>query len=282
MTVVTERFQDGFIRRLKDQVRSRVRPDTYELLSRVYRFGRGERPLIYPSSFPCERKLKIDGVQASFVAHSRVEVNRVHNFSGERAYLERGIFPCLYSGVVVYDVGANIGTHAVFMAKKEPSSLVYAFEPDTGVTPRLRENIARNRCRNVTVLPFALSNFDGDLVVGVDPTRDMVRASQVKSIYQAENEFSSFETVSCRTIDSLVRERQVQAPNIIKIDVEGLELSVIEGLQDFRPSHVFVEVHESFGVSLGSVADYLSARGYKMASQPLPRGGQLLCHFSRP
>jgi FkbM family methyltransferase len=77
----------------------------------------------------------------------------------------------LKPGDVALDVGANIGTHCVFFAKKvSPGGLVYAFEPQRLVFQNLCANIALNGLANVSASPVAVGDQAGHVSVPVfDP-----------------------------------------------------------------------------------------------------------------
>ena len=71
--------------------------------------------------------------------------------------------------------------------------------------------------------------------------------------------------VPVRSIDSIVAAGEAPPPQLIKIDVEGAELLVLEGaLQTIRSHHpqIFVEVHSS-GL-LGQCAELLAREGYAL------------------
>lgn len=118
------------------------------------------------------------------------------------------------------DVGACIGTHALFFALMCPSTRVYAFEPRDHLFECLTTNIALNdQVGKVTAYPYALSDRDEVVTANLDGT-DW--------------------PLACRRLDALISSRV----DVIKIDVEGMEPKVIDGaaaiLAKWRP-RVFAE-----------------------------------------
>jgi hypothetical protein len=86
--------------------------------------------------------------------------------------------------------------------------------------------------------------------------------------------------VTCTTLDDLCQERGLTRANLVKIDVEGAELSVLRGmeriLREMRPVIVLeMEPHllESFGTSTDSLLAFLAAYDYRVA----PLGGH--CNY---
>jgi hypothetical protein len=60
-----------------------------------------------------------------------------------------------------YDIGANVGHHALFMAQHVDK--VFAFEPFPLVRALIKDKIALNGITNVTICPIALGEADGDV-----------------------------------------------------------------------------------------------------------------------
>jgi FkbM family methyltransferase len=124
-------------------------------------------------------------------------------------------------GHVVVEVGANIGAHTVFFAKHIGSAgRVMAFEPQRIVFQTLCANVALNSLINVDCLQQALGEAPGTLFVPqLDPSVD-------NNFGGLElGSFTEGEQVPIITLDSLGLKRL----NILKIDVEGMERSVISG-----------------------------------------------------
>jgi FkbM family methyltransferase len=124
---------------------------------------------------------------------------------------------------VVVDVGANIGTHAVYFASKVGAAgLVVAFEPQRLVFQTLCGNVALNGLTNVDCLRAAVGASRGQArFPSIDPRGKYnfgaVRASS-----------DTGELVDVLPIDELGLARCA----LIKVDVEGMEASVIAGAKD--------------------------------------------------
>lgn len=146
-------------------------------------------------------------------------------------------------GTEILDIGANIGYNALMFSDYGP---VYAFEPIFHKIVKL--NIENNKLKHVIhSVPIALS--DKSEVVS------MYMANSVKntglrnyggtSIYTDEGTDYSTETkVDCRRLDDIYKGGRV---SIIKIDVEGHELQVLEGARDTIKRDlptILIEIHE--------------------------------------
>jgi FkbM family methyltransferase len=127
----------------------------------------------------------------------------------------------LRPGMVVVEVGANIGAHTVFLAEAVgPSGQVWAVEPQRVVYQTLCANLALNSMTNVHALQAAAGSAPGEVIV---PPLD----------YRQENNFGGLglgtykdgERVPVATLDALSLGRC----GLVKIDVEGMEQAVLEG-----------------------------------------------------
>lgn len=171
----------------------------------------------------------------------------------------------LQEGNTMIDVGANIGFFALLaFSKVGPSGKVVAFEPVPSTCAALRANLAQNPCADVVVHEIALSNFNGTVTIYEGPDRN-----RGNSTMRPIAESSARRSVQAASFDSLAIG---DAPvHLIKIDVEGAEQLVIEGmatcLRRNRP-HLIVEVTDGFlrhfGHSAVSLYEALKALGYEI------------------
>jgi FkbM family methyltransferase len=160
---------------------------------------------------------------------------------------------------VVFDLGANVGYFTLVAAQLvRPSGRVVAVEPLPSNVAALRRNVELNKLENVTVVEAAVSNSEGTASLALgdsDQSSSLILQRGATSI-----------EVPTVTIDGLVRSLDVE-PSLIKMDVEGAELGVIEGgantLSTARPT-VLCELHTdrpSFSLPVPSALD---AMGYEL------------------
>jgi len=136
-------------------------------------------------------------------------------------------------GMTVVEIGANIGTHSVALARACFPGPLYVFEPQQRVFQILCANLALNGIGNAMAFPEACSDQPGQVVL---PPVD----------YGAENNFGGVSVradvadapgtrVRATPLDSL----GLTACHIVKIDVEGFEAQVLRGaaetIRRFRP-----------------------------------------------
>jgi FkbM family methyltransferase len=171
-------------------------------------------------------------------------------------------------GDVVWDVGANVGHYSLNFSKwVGHSGKVFAFEPGQGNLTELRS--ACSGTQNVKICEFGLSD---------KPERRRFLQGSDNSTWRVllpnEPVPDGAVEVDLRTGDDVIQGGQADSPHVIKIDVEGHELSVLKGLQLALPIQtlrsVFVEVH--FGILDSSgrsddpkqIEDILKRSGFKL------------------
>jgi FkbM family methyltransferase len=179
----------------------------------------------------------------------------------------------LRAGDVAVDVGANIGYLTVLAALiVGPTGHVVAFEPDPENIARLRVNLALNDCTNVTVISKAVTNKVGEVEFFINSDNSGGNAlwdpsefpGNLKSL-AARRRF----TVPGTTLDAEWQHLQLPIPKAIKIDTEGAEQRVLEGMHDLlvrQPLFVVAELHEfglaKMGCSERSLRGFVEGLGY--------------------
>lgn len=132
------------------------------------------------------------------------------------------------TGDVVWDVGAHAGSTSYFFAQMVgPAGRVYAFEPDEKNFDFLLRNIKLHGMENVIPVKAALSNRTGRAKFCMDGT--MAAGLSEFLPYAAEEHSREVETLSFED----ACERFGRVPDLVKIDIEGGELSVISGALEF-------------------------------------------------
>lgn len=144
----------------------------------------------------------------------------------------------------VIDVGANVGQFAISAAKLLPGAQIYSFEPHPGCVSRLRKNT--RALKNVVVFPVALGNASGKLPffqnVNSHSSSLLPLAGSHKEAFPGAVESGTIE-VAVATLDEIARDLRLEAPVLLKLDVQGYESQVLEGAAETlaRVDHVLLE-----------------------------------------
>lgn len=234
-------------------VRTLAPPDRYA--------GGPLRPITAPERyvFPVDRGTLI-GWAVHFFGSYEPEV---------RAAIKRHLGP----GGVALDVGANVGWHTLLMAViAGPSGRVYAFEPNDSTRGRLLEAVAANHFTHVVVDARAVAARSG--AIGF-------QAPRAGHFWDGTGRLvaepaPSDRRVDCVTLDQLVVQEGIDRVDLVKIDVEGWEFSVLRGaarlLATRRPAIIF-EYDPAYvsrpGGTAAELSEWLVNAGYVLfALQP--------------
>jgi FkbM family methyltransferase len=141
-------------------------------------------------------------------------------------------FPAMVSGGDVLDIGANIGYTATVLAKAiEPGRRVYAFEPEAFNFRILQQTALKPKLEGrIIALQYAVGAEDGSVDLW---TNQRHHADHRIITQQFRSEHPDFDGAAVRllSIDSFLKTRPRNIA-FVKIDVQGYELAVCQGMQD--------------------------------------------------
>jgi FkbM family methyltransferase len=148
--------------------------------------------------------------------------------SGEYEYpVQEAIASLLREGDVLYDIGANFGFFSVLSSRiVGPEGVVYAFEPVPANASTVERNARLNRLGNIEVLRVAVSHHTGksELYLAHYAGGAALISAGVPP------DLAGTIVVDTSSIDDLVELRRIRPPNVVKIDVEGAEKEVLQGM----------------------------------------------------
>lgn len=183
---------------------------------------------------------------------------------------ERFLDELVLEGETVFDVGGYEGVFTLFFARRVGSTgRVITFEPNPRNVSKIVENVRLNHFTHVQVRPLAVGSGTGRATL-VFPADETARGSLETRIADQIRQERGVLTVDVE-IDSL--DHQVMAgtpePDFVKLDVEGLERDVLEGMQQViarRHPRLYIEMHGADErAKLENVTDvttFLWAAGY--------------------
>lgn len=214
------------------------------LNGRVVVSHRYELPVLFTVNNDQDR-IHINHLKGRFYEHNQLAVMK-------------GYFP---EGGTFMDVGANIGNHMLYMLLLGGAARVLPVEPNPKAISLLVSNIILNGLTDrvdFSTLGCGLDAEDGD-GLAIHSPRDNLGWAKLKPVGEARGDGTA---VPVRRGDALVGETHV---DFIKIDVEGMEIGALKGLEQTilrcRP-HLFVELEN---VNREPFFAMMSAWGYEVA-----------------
>lgn len=165
---------------------------------------------------------------------------------------------------VVLDIGSNLGFFSFGMSKDIDKCLVYSFEPQRIISNMLAGSVALNCKENIIVKNCAVGDYIGKIKIpkynySLRSSFGSVSTSLVENHENIGQQTRIFEEVDIITVDSL----NLPKINLIKIDVEGMEMSVLSGAHNTIVKHkpiLFVECLKV--VKQRNLYDLLASYGY--------------------
>lgn len=193
---------------------------------------------------------------------------------------------------VYLDVGANIGAMALPVARQRPDAQIICIEADPGIAAILRRNVAENRLLNITVIECLAGPFLKEEVHFYSaPVRQFGMGSVGKQF-----DFPP-KLLKQVALGQYLDQTGVGHVDVIKLDVEGAELGVLQGLRrrltNVNPPAIVFEFNDWAeqrieGQSAGAAQVYLRSLGFQTfriesqgtlgppLDQPIFEGGAML------
>jgi FkbM family methyltransferase len=150
--------------------------------------------------------------------------------------LQKVIQVFIKPGMTVLDIGANAGFYTLaFSRLVGEKGQVWAFEPFAENMQNLLRHLRINQLRNVTLVQAAIAS---------EPGLGFFRVSADKHTGSIAKEGQY--RVPTLSLDKLMDQKAFPAPDLIKMDVEGAESSILEGAQKLlstKKSVLFISLH---------------------------------------
>ena len=210
----------------------------------------------------------------AFRCDSFTEYTRARTLFSKEPGTVRWIHGEVRPGDVFYDIGANIGVYTIPAAHRVgDEGRVYAFEPHAVNVKSLLRNVRENGLdAKVTVLSCPLHNAVGFFEFNYN---DWTPGS---SMSQLEGDLDTLgkpirpagtEVKYASTIDELIEQGVIEPPSLVKIDVDGNELQICQGMRrlltgEAPPRAVQAEVNPDESEDLHG---FLESCGFEMTDR---------------
>lgn len=204
--------------------------------------------------------MNLDGYRIDVDAIRRAGFTDKRKMNSTEMPFIKEILDEIEKGDVFYDVGANIGLHTACISQIEEFGMIYCFEPQLLNFSKLEEYLENYEyefdysCMNIAL-------FDENKELQFDMVENKIGEGRGHISHEGDV------TVKCKRLDSL----DIKRPDVMKIDVEGAEYRVLQGMGDIVDScrAIFIEVHPNrmlkrYGDSTGHLAKFCYDNNLKM------------------
>ncbi len=235
----------------------------------------------------------------------------------DNVYLKHGI--TLPEDSCIFDVGANIGLFSVFAHQQCQGARLYAFEPIPPVFEILKANAAfygvhaslfncglSNESKeapltyypNYSIMSGFHANAQEEKVILEMALGHMLSSNPKLARHASLNTYidgvlnkrleSKTLIAQLRTLSSVIREHRIKRIDLLKIDVEKSELSVLLGIaeEDWKIiRQIAMEIHDSKGDVIKEITHLLEAKGFNLTSdadKSLAPAGVYMLYAARP
>ena len=163
-----------------------------------------------------------------------------------------------------FDVGANVGLYTWETSYISPNRSILAFEPDPENFALLRMTLSNAGLEKVELCSNALSNCTGKVSFHQDTITSAtgsISGTDTPWIERYLDNPSKIISVNTTTMDAITIQKN---PSLIKIDVEGHELQVLEGATGMFSQIKPLLIMESFPPRQKKVVEFLLDYGYSI------------------
>lgn len=184
----------------------------------------------------------------------------------EEIYKDRVYEPFLAGkkDLTIVEIGANIGLVSHYF--KDFAKIVYAIEPSKQHLDNLQKLVDYNKIENIKVCPLAISNHDGMEKFYHNQNVTMF------SLKDTVNNKGDFEEVKVQTLETFMKEQEIESVDLLKLDCEGSEseLIVSDGFQNVADKIKVIvgEYHSWTNMSQAQFANALTDLGFEFKWLP--------------
>lgn len=131
--------------------------------------------------------------------------------------------------LVVFDVGANRGQFTEMIDSKLEEAEIHLFEPQKSLAGKLNNEYSDES--NKYINEFALSSKNSEQTLYYNEQGSGLASLTKRKLDHFDIDFDEREVVEIKTIDRYCDEVNVNKIDLLKIDVEGHEMSVLDGAE---------------------------------------------------
>lgn len=169
----------------------------------------------------------------------------------------------------IVDIGANKGQFAIVARAIFPEAYIYSFEPLSHPYEIFKKLFLGDT--KVKLFKFAVSDTSGETEIHLSKRED---SSSLLPISDKQNEIFpgtfeiGIEKISAKRLADVLRPSEIIQPALLKIDVQGFEMNVLKGSEEFLSSFKYIYSECSYvelykgQVLFSEINNYLTRKGF--------------------
>ena len=229
---------------------------------------------VVESGFRSVTKIKYNGCKLKFCTPNWISTERARSFATKEPETLDWI-DSLNHNKVLYDIGANLGIYSIYAAIKHKNLKVYAIEPSVYNLELLQRNIVLNNLEDrITIIPLALNSIDGINKLNYTTVSWGGAWASFGQTYNRVGkplDILGNYSMAGTTIDSLHKIFNIEMPDAIKMDVDGIEHLILQGAKQTLNSKslkkIIIEVNTDFEENATLVHKYLKNSRWNLSQK---------------
>lgn len=176
----------------------------------------------------------------------------------------------------VLDIGVNVGqTLLDFLSMQKPGDSYYGFEPNAYAVAYVMQLIRMNQLSDIQLVPIGLSNNAGVVSLSMETSSSVFASDASITEYQRPDRHLTRMYIPCFRFDDIRQSVAIPKVSFVKIDVEGAELEVLQGmtgvLKNDRPLITCEVLHrdpkypvDAYQKTVNTMQQLLVSHGYQL------------------
>ena len=147
---------------------------------------------------------------------------------------------------VFFDIGANEGFFSIIASSQGENNRIYSFEPQSRLLPIIKENFKKNNLKNYEIVNSAVGKASYSTYINLFPEHISEASSKLKPYRFSKKK----EKINIIDLDTFVLSKNIKTIDLMKIDVEGFEIDVVEGMKKILekkiPKRILLDYHKNY------------------------------------
>lgn len=179
----------------------------------------------------------------------------------------------VHKNLIFWDIGSNIGQYSIYCSIRHKKSKVVSFEPSAGNLRVLSRNISKNNLTNkIKIFPIPLTKYQNKFFI-FEESNFLEGTAHNNFTYKINNNSKKLDKkmkyqIFGTNINYLLKEKILDVPNYIKIDVDGLESLILQGSEFFlknkKIKEVLIELNENSKVEFKKIMRIMKKNNFNI------------------